>query len=156
MYGVLLFFLCLNKKTLTSKGLALYLDPSADCIPYLVFRSLSGLHGHSSAAIPVAVPSEVSQQALQSSAAQVQSSGSLEAEVAELAGASIEDGFELRHVEGSQQMTPERAGINIENSSSHQHLSNEWGNAATEGEFWSYTALLCTIINNNYYSTRWG
>lgn len=119
---------------MTSKGLAIYLDPSADCISHLVFRSPSGLHGNSSSAIPVAVPSVVTQQDSQSSPAQLQSSDSLEAEVAELAGASIEDSFEMNNVESSQQMTP-RGGIDIEDNSSHRHLSNEWENAATEGEF---------------------
>ena len=120
---------------MTSNGLAIYLDPSADCISHLVFRPPSGLHGNSSlTAIPVALPSAVSQQDSQSSAAQLQSSDSLEAEVAELAGASIEDSFEMNNVESSQQMTP-RGGIDIEDNSSHRHLSSEWENAATEGEF---------------------
>lgn len=107
------------------------MDPSADCISHL---ASSGLHGHSSSAIPVAVPSAVSQQDSQSSAAQLPSSGSSEAEVAELAGASIEDSFEMTNVEGSQQMTP-IGGIDIEDNSSRRHLSNEWENVTTGGEF---------------------
>ena len=119
---------------MTSKGLAIYLDPSADCISHFAFLSCSGLHGNSSSAIPVALPSAVSEQESQSSAAQLQSSDSLEAEVAELAGASIEDSFEMNNVESSQQMTP-RGGIDIEDNSSRRHLSSEWENVATEGEF---------------------
>lgn len=99
--------------------------------PQALTTSYSGLHGNSSSAIPVALPSAVSQQESQSSAAQLQSSDSLEAEVAELAGASIEDSFEMNNGESSQQMTP-RGGIDIEDNSSQRHLSNEWENVATE------------------------
>lgn len=79
------------------------------------------MHGHSSSsAIPVTIPapSAVSPQASRSITAQTSSSGSSDAEVAELAGASIEESTEIkRRAEQQQQVMPGRAA---------DELSDQW------------------------------
>ena len=70
------------------------------------------MQGHSSSsAIPVTIPapSAVSPQVSRSITAQTSSSGSSDAEVAELAGASIEESTEIKRRAEQQQVMPGRA-----------------------------------------------
>lgn len=63
-----------------------------------LFGLFSGVEGHSPSTIPVTIPapSAVSPQVSRSIAAQTSSSCSSDAEVAELAGGSIEDSMEMK------------------------------------------------------------
>ena len=94
---------------------------------YTVLGFFSGIHGHSSSAIPVTIPaaSALSPQASRSIAAQISSSCSSDAEVAELAGGSIEDSIEIkRRVEELQALAGKRKE-EVESGGSDQRVSTE-------------------------------
>lgn len=96
----------------------------------------SGIHSHTSSATPFSIPLAVSQQISQASTAQMQSSGSSDAEVAELAGASIEDSLEIEHIVRKREVTADRsrAADEVEKNLSLQDSSySEEENVGAEG-----------------------
>ena len=107
----------------------------------LIFSSLFyfflGIHSHTSSATPFSIPLAVSQQISQASTAQMQSSGSSDAEVAELAGASIEDSLEIEHIVRKREVMADRsrAADEVEKNLSLQDSSySEEENVGAEGK----------------------
>lgn len=97
---------------------------------HLIFGLLLhvGIHDHSlTSTIPVTIPtpSAVSPQVSKSIAAQTSSSCSSDAEVAELAGGSIEDSVEIKRRLEEQKMMAGRAAEEVDSRYSDQRPSTE-------------------------------